>query len=232
MNAAMKPFFPLVFLLLAACSSAPKPADWQLEAKGSMDRSVAAYLEGNSRIDAAEMTRARAQLSRSGRADLLANAELLHCAARVASLVFEPCIGFETLRADALPEQLAYADYLHGRAKASDVALLPAPQRALTTGSAAAPGAADSLSRLVAAGVLMQTAQASPAVITLAIDTASSQGWRRPLLAWLGVQALRAEQAGDAAEAARLRRRIALVERAGQIAPPLPSPISSTPKAP
>jgi hypothetical protein len=31
------------------------------------------------------------------------------------------------------------------------------------------------------------------------------------LLAWLGVQARRAEQAGDAAEVQRLRRRIALV---------------------
>lgn len=232
MNAAMKPFIPLTLLLLAACSSAPKPADWQLEAKGSMDRSIAAYLEGNSRIDAAEMTRARAQLSRSGRTDLLANAELLHCAARVASLVFEPCTGFEALRADVLLEQIAYANYLRGQAQAPDIALLPASQRALAAGGAATPGAADPLSRLVAAGVLMQTAQASPAVITQAIDTASSQGWRRPLLAWLGVQALRAEQGGDAAEAARLRRRIALVERAGQTAPPSPSPISSTPKAP
>jgi hypothetical protein len=49
-------------------------------------------------------------------------------------------------------------------------------------------------------------------VIVQAIGTASSQGWRRPLLAWLGVQAQRAEQAGDAEEAARLRRRIAITE--------------------
>jgi len=43
-----------------------------------------------------------------------------------------------------------------------------------------------------------------------AIDTASDQGWRRPLLAWLGVQAQRAEAAGDAQEEQRIRRRIAL----------------------
>jgi hypothetical protein len=42
------------------------------------------------------------------------------------------------------------------------------------------------------------------------MDTASAQGWRRPLLAWLNVQAQRAEQGGDSEEAARLRRRIAL----------------------
>jgi hypothetical protein len=45
-----------------------------------------------------------------------------------------------------------------------------------------------------------------------AVDTASAQGWRRPLLAWLNVQLQRAEKAGDAQEADRLRRRLALVQ--------------------
>jgi len=48
------------------------------------------------------------------------------------------------------------------------------------------------------------------------VATASDQGWRRPLLAWLGVQRLRAEQAGDAQEARRLRRRMDIVERSGK----------------
>ena len=199
-------------MLLPACSSTPKTADWQLEAKGSMERSVAAYLEGNARIDAAELARARSQLSRTGRAELLGNAELLHCATRVASLVFEACTGFENLRVDAAPAQVAYANYLRGQALQQDMALLPATQRALAIGGAGVPGAADPLSRLVAAGVLLQTGEVTPAVITQAIEAASSQGWRRPLLAWLGVQAQRAEQAGDAQEAARIKRRIALTQ--------------------
>jgi hypothetical protein len=48
-------------------------------------------------------------------------------------------------------------------------------------------------------------------VLQLAVDTASAQGWRRPLLAWLGAQARRAELAGASEEAERLRRRMALV---------------------
>jgi hypothetical protein len=223
MNVIMKTSIPFaIVFLLAACSSAPKAPDWQLEAKGSMDRANAAYLEGNNRIDAAELARARSQLSRTGRADLLGTAELLHCATRVASLVFEPCAGFETLRVDATPEQIAYANYLRGQAGPQDMALLPPAQRALAAGGAGAPGAADPLSRLVAAGVLLQTGQATPAVITQAIDTASNQGWRRPLLAWLGVQAQRAEQGGDAEEAARLKRRIAITQ--GQV--PAAAPVS------
>lgn len=199
--------------LLAACSSGPKPPDWQVEAKGSMERSIAAYMDGNSRVEAAELARARSQLSRTGRPDLLATAELLHCATRVASLVFEPCADFEPLTGDATRAQRAYADYLRGQVQAESIPLLPTAQRAAAAGDAnALKGMADPLSQLVAAGVLLQTGKASPPVIAQAIDTASSQGWRRPLLAWLGVQAQRAEQGGDAEEAARLRRRIAITQ--------------------
>jgi len=211
---AMKPAVPLIAaVLLTACAGGPKPLDWQLEARGSMERSVAAYMEGNSRVESAELARARSQLARTGRVDLLANAELLHCATRVASLVFEPCAGFEALRRDAPEAQRVYADYLRGEVPPQGIALLPAPQRAAAAGNAGAvAGIADPLSQLVAAGVLLQTGRASPALIAQATETASAQGWRRPLLAWLGVQAQRAGQAGDLEEAARLRRRIALTQ--------------------
>jgi hypothetical protein len=82
--------------------------------------------------------------------------------------------------------------------------------RGSALGGAALAAVEDPLSRLVAAGVLMRSSRADPAVIATAIDTASAQGWRRPLLAWLGVAAQRAEAAGDGQEAARIRRRIAL----------------------
>jgi len=57
----------------------------------------------------------------------------------------------------------------------------------------------------------MRSGRIDPAAISGAIETASAQGWRRPLLAWLGVQAKRAEDAGDVETAARIRRRIALI---------------------
>ncbi|MDP3825246.1 MAG: hypothetical protein Q8Q74_01725, partial [Polaromonas sp.] len=99
----------LTLSLLAACSSGPKAPDWQMEAKTAMERSVAAYLEGNSRGEAQEFARVRSELSSTGRSDLLARAELLRCASRVASLVLEPCAGFEALRPDAAPAERAYA---------------------------------------------------------------------------------------------------------------------------
>jgi hypothetical protein len=185
-------------VLLAACSSGPPIPDWQLNAKAASERAVAAYLTGNARIDAAEQARARAEVARTGRADLLARIELAHCAAQVASLVFEPCSAFEPLRADVTDTERAYADRLAGRSAAAEPAALQ--------------GIDDPLARLVAAGVLFETNRADPQVIQTAIDTASAQGWRRPLLAWLNVQLKRAEAAGASSEAEQLRRRIALVQ--------------------
>lgn len=202
---------------LAACSSSPKVPDWQLEAKGSMERSVSAYLEGETRAEAVEFARARSEVSSTGRIDLMSRAELLHCASRVASLVFEACTGFEKLRQDAAPAERAYADYLAGKLQAQDAALLPEQQRAAAAGvgagiEAVIKGMADPLSQLVAAGAALQSGRASPAVVQMAVDAASSQGWRRPLLAWLGVQARLAEKAGNSAEAARLQRRMVLTQ--------------------
>ncbi len=129
------------------------------------------------------------------------------------------CQGFEKLRADAAPAERAYADYLAGQIQAQDIALLPAPHRAVADGrmsaesaDSALAGIEDPLSRLIAAGVLFHGSRASPQTLQIAVDTASAQGWRRPLLAWLGVQLMRAEQAGDTTEAQRLRRKIGVVQ--------------------
>ena len=199
--------------LLAACSSNPPTPDWQMNAKTASERAIAAYLSGNARIDAAEQARARTEVARTGRADLLARVELAHCAAQVASLVFQACSAFEPLRADVPAPERAYADYLGGKLAAPEAVLLPEAHRGVAANSAALQGIADPLSRLVAAGVLFETNRADPQVIQTAIDTASAQGWRRPLLAWLNVQLKRAEAAGASDEAAQLRRRIAIGER-------------------
>jgi hypothetical protein len=183
-----------------------------------MDHAIAAYLAGDTRLADSDFERARSEIARTGRIDLLGRAELVRCAARVASLVFEPCEGFEKLRADAAAPERAYADYLTARVQPQDIALLPPQHRAvaatLSAEAATAPlrGIEDPLSRLVAIGVLFQAGRAHPTTIADAVETASAQGWRRPLLAWLNVQLALADKAGDASETARLRRRIAVVQ--------------------
>lgn len=202
-------------LILAACSSTPPPPDWQMNVKGSVERAADAWLSGNSKIELVEFARARSEVARTGRPDLLARVELLRCATRVAALEFEPCAGYEALAADAAPDEQAYARYLEGKAQPADAALLPEVHRGLAGGSALPDGALagiqDPLSRLVAAGVLLRRRQATPGVITQAVGAASAQGWRRPLLAWLKVEQQRAQAGGAADEVERIQRRIDMV---------------------
>ena len=207
-----------VTALIGACASGPPVPDWESNAKTAMDHAIAAYLTGDTRLADSDFERARSEIARTGRLDMLGRAELVRCAARVASLVFESCEGFEKLRADAAAPERAYADYLAARVQPQDIALLPPQHRAVaaTTLSAEAATAAlrgieDPLSRLVAIGVLFQSGRAHPTALALAADTASARGWRRPLLAWLNVQMALADKAGDAGETARLRRQIAVV---------------------
>jgi hypothetical protein len=204
-------------LTLAACAGTPTP-DWQMNASGSLERATEAYLSGDSWVAGLEFARARAELARTGRADLVARGELLRCAAQVASLARAEsgtCAAYQALAQDAAAPEKAYARYLAGEAQASDVVLLPRAQQSLAA-NPAAPDAAlaaidDPLSRLVAAGVLFRSGRATPGVIAQAIDTAAEQGWRRPLLAWLTLQQQRARAAGAEEEALRLQRRIDLV---------------------
>ncbi|PZO18114.1 MAG: hypothetical protein DCF26_08430 [Burkholderiales bacterium] len=203
-----------VLMALAACSSNPPPPQWPAEAKGSSERATEAWLSGDSRIEAAEFNRARAEVARTGQVALVARLELLRCATRVASLVVESCAGFDALAQDAAPAEQAYARYLAGTAHAADAALLPEVHRSLVGNAApdvALAAIQDPLSQLVAAGVLFRSGRATPGVITQAVNTASARGWRRPLLAWLQVQQQRASAAGDAAASAALQRRIDLV---------------------
>ena len=206
----------LVAVVLTACGSKPQAPDWQMSAHGALERFEQAWLAGQTRAADAEFARARRELAATADATLVSRAELTRCAVQVASLVFEPCAGFEALRADAAPAEGAYADYLQGTRVSPE--LVPAQHRAVAGAAAdarAVQAIADPLSRLVAAGVLLRSGRGSPELMQLASDTASRQGWRRPLLAWLGAQLQLAEQRGAQEEAERLRRRIALASTPG-----------------
>lgn len=206
---------------LGGCAGGPPVPDWQGDARSALDDAVAAVLLGDAAAETRAMASARREIARTGRPELMARAELMRCAARVASLVFEPCERFERLRFDAAAPERAYAAHLSAAALTrDDIERLPDAQRLAASMVAGAASASaprlrdveDPLSRLIAVAVLFQAGKADPDMIALAADTASAQGWRRPLLAWLGVQALRAERAGAMEEAARLRRRMKIAE--------------------
>ncbi|RJG14654.1 hypothetical protein [Massilia cavernae] len=198
---------------LAACGSKPVQPSWKVNAADALKGYSDAYLKGNTSIADTEFARARSEIASTGRPDLVAFAELVRCATRVAALEFDDCPGFAALADAATPGERAYAAYLAGRWQEVDAGLLPAQHQAVARvaegqGTAVLTAIPDPLSRLVAAGALMKAGRLAPADIALATETASGQGWRRPLLVWLGVARKRAEAAGDTAEAARIQRRI------------------------
>lgn len=211
--------FAAALLALVGCAGTPVPPDWQTNAKSALEHATAAYLQGHNALEASEFARARRELAATGRADLLARAELMRCASHVASLDFATCQGFEALRSDAAPAELAYAAYLGGSISAAQRPLLPVHHRPLADASISSSAAraalqdiTDPLARLVGAALLLRAGRADSPMLALAIDTASAQGWRRPLLAWLHVHLRGAEATGDATLSEQLRRRIRLVE--------------------
>ncbi len=217
-------------LLLVACASAPPPPDWQSQSFAALRSYTSAYLSGNTRVADVEFERAKAEIARTGRPDLMARIELLRCAAQVASLVLAPCTGFEALAQDAAAPEQAYANLIAGRWATLQAAQLPVHYRALVTqsqfetGQPAKPAPAantpsqnklhqieDPLARLVAAGAMIQREPLNSAEIEMVVETASAQGWRRPLLGWLGVQLKHHQAASEADAAAKTQRRIDLI---------------------
>jgi hypothetical protein len=210
----MRNLLPLcLVVLVAACGNKPRQPDWLVNADGAQDRYERAYLSGNERVAGSEFTRLRTELASTAQAGLVARAELTRCAVQVASLDFAPCTGFERLRPDAPEAERAYADFLAGQLAPEQAKLLPEEYRGIAGGqggAAALKGIKNPLPRVIAAAVLLRTEKADPEVLQIAADTASEQGWRRAVMAWLGAQAMRAEKAGATEEAARLRRRMEL----------------------
>jgi len=207
----MKMILASISLALAGCTTqAPQPA-WRAGAQSALDGFTEAYLAGDSAAAGVEFSRARTGAAGTGDAANVGQVELVRCAARAASLDAAECGGFDALANDATPAQRAYAAYLAGRWQGLDVALLPEQHRKVVAGGAIAP-IADPLSRLVAAGAALRAGKLTPDGIATATEAASTQGWRRPLLAWLGVSIQRAQALGDTQEVARLRRRVALAQ--------------------
>lgn len=204
--------------LFSGCASGPAPQAWESNAQNALQNASIAYLTGNTRVEEQDFARALRELRATGRADLVATAELTRCATRAASLVFDDCPAYPPLAVDAGAEQRAYADYLAGRWQGLNTAMLPKHHAAVVANPATAVALSqttDPLPILVAAGMLLKYGNLTPAsldeVTLTAVQTASNQAWRRPLLAWLGVQIKSAEAKSDATQVATLKRRIDLI---------------------
>jgi hypothetical protein len=209
--------------LLAGCSSTPPPPDWKMNAVSLLEHYQARWLEGDSKAAELALEKSRSEIAKTGRLDLLARLELAACGTRVAALEFAPCNKQVALASETSPADQTYAQFLDGQWSHLDNKSLPVHYARLVNAKddAAANQAVqeikEPLPRLIAAGLLLKQARATPQTFTTAIDTASDRGWKRPLLTWLKVEQQRAQNAGDHKNVKALQRRIELT--LGNLAP-------------
>lgn len=212
----MKTFFLIALSgLLAACAGKTSPT-WQSNAHVAINNHLAAYLQGRERVATQELLLARREVARTGDATQMARVELTACAAQIASLAATDCPAFIPLAVDAAPAEKAYAAYLGGKTEGLESSLLPPAQRQSLSGSPALNSIADPLSRLVAAAVAWRSGRLPPEGISVAIETAAGEGWRRPLLAWLAVDRDQRRAAGDTNGAEAAQRRIERIVSGGK----------------
>ena len=203
---------------LAACSSQPKPADWQLESKSASDRAVSAYLKGQQRVAEVEWGKAFQEVAATGQPGAMARMALLECAAQTAALELGDCPRYQRYATGAAAAEQAYARYLQGQHGAADVALLPSAQQAVAQQLLSASPRIESLpqaaalSQLTAAGVALRAGALGLDGVRQAVQIASEQGWRRGGMAWLLVEQRWAVQAGDAAAAQAIALRLQVLQ--------------------
>ncbi|MHB8771614.1 MAG: hypothetical protein ACYC7J_11485 [Syntrophales bacterium] len=211
---------PVLLLLLASCG--PRPVPWLMEGHQRLENFKTDFLAGRPAV-VTEMRfrKAAEEIKKSGDLDLLGKLWLTRMALQVAVLE-EPEEGeFPRIdAADPVPANRNFLLFLRGD-PAAEEALLPERYRGILPSlrggntaelTAAAAKIDDPLSRLIVAGVALRNHRESEALLLLAVETASRNGWKRALLSWLKRLESFYGASGEAAKAAAVRRRIGLIE--------------------
>jgi hypothetical protein len=227
----MRALLLVLSLVVVGCSSKPPVPQWQKLSTQAVEQATAAALQGQDRLADHQWAAALAQARRTARPEPIVRVELIRCAVVQASTLQTGCSGFDAFAMHAPEADRAYARYLSGQVTAADVTLLPQAHRAAAAAllSGADPvelvqalqNIADPLSRLVAASVAIQKTPALP-VVAEAVESASAQGWQRPLVTWLTLQRRLAQDAGQAELAAQAQQRLQWLTEAA-IKPPQPN---------
>lgn len=207
----------LIGLLAAGCAVQTAPR-WQLTADNELQLLSTALLEGQDRQAAWHLSEALRAATSTARPEAVGRVWLYACAIDMAKLDSSLCSHYAALPQSDQPEShRSYYAFLQGKWNAVAGDTLPAAYHSVVTAkdSASRESAvaviADPQSRLIAAAACVQAGLCGQAVIDVAVDTASSQGWRGALYPWLLRQRDGLRQSGDAGGAAKVQARINLL---------------------
>jgi predicted small lipoprotein YifL len=207
-------------LMLSACGfGGPPPPDWKTDAADLIERYKKHALLGENLLAERYFQQAIVATGGAGRVADTAHLWLVRCATRRAMLIDDACTEYADLATnEPNATDQAYYQFLTLRWDAIDVTQLPKQHRDLVRASPASrhtlPAKVDDpLARLLESSLLVMRQEADATTLTLATETASSQGWRHPLLTYLKLQEKQAAAQGNATELARIAQRIQLVEQ-------------------
>ncbi|NOT16582.1 MAG: hypothetical protein HOP20_00765 [Sulfuriferula sp.] len=183
----------LTLLLVSACSSGPSVPDWQLDTQSAMARYSQQYLEGRSKLAAASFDKARNATSATADIAAVAHLELIKCGIAMAALNSAPCSAYTRLApsntVDANYYRLLTGDFQH-----IDKQQIPSQYQAWLMSkntndiNTQLNQISNPVSRLIATSLSILHRPHNATTVQIGIDTASAQGWRRPLLAYLLLQ--------------------------------------------
>lgn len=222
----MKKIFCLFFflLLLGGCSSKPTPG-WIAAGNRQLEIFKSHFLTGEQPlVTERHFQKAVEEIKKSGDLDLLGKAWLTRMALQVAVLgEMEEGEYGKIAAVQPVPANRNFYLFLTGDPAAVDGALLPEQYRSflktLREGGVVKAEKAinamedDPLSQLIAAGLAVRRHMENEAILRIAMNTASRNGWKRALLAWLERLRTFYEATGDSAKAAAVRQRIELIEK-------------------
>lgn len=220
----MKKLLALTFVLFVwSCGFTTPVPVWKENAHRQLDEYKASFLSGREASTEPHFARARREIASGNDIGLLAIAYLTKYALHTASLESFDASEFAKLyRLEPHPSDMAYCHFLKGNFNAVDIKALPAryagvlkaaSTRDLAMAAREISEVDDPLSRLIACGVWVRYLPSDEAILQIGISTASVNGWRRPLWAYLSRLQTYYTGNGDLNKAAAIGERLNLLKK-------------------
>lgn len=214
--------FILVLLICACGSSTPAPV-WKENAYRQLEDYKTSFLTGKEASTEPHFVKARREIAAGNDLTLLSIAYLTQYALHTASLESFDSSDFAKLyRLEPNPADMAYCHFLKGNFGAVDSKLLPSRYAGLFKAASVndaemaareIAGIDDPLSRLIACGVWVRYLSVNETILQTGITTASTNGWQRPLWAYLNRLHEYYLERGDNNKAAAIKERLNLLKR-------------------